>query len=211
MKAIFRSLRLAFGDRDPKTIRVADLGALEGGYGVECARAGYNTLLIEGRQENFDRCLYVADRLALPNLDLVLDDARNLRDHGRFDAVLCLGLLYHMDRPAEFLRTIGAQTNRLLLVQTHYAPEDESTVGPFRLGPLATNEGQRGRWLAEGIDQWSAVGNNQSFWLTRDHLFHSIQDAGFPAVYEQRDFLGHQVEDDYIRRWSRSLFMGVKD
>jgi SAM-dependent methyltransferase len=215
-RAVMRTLRVLFPDAGRVRPRIADLGALEGGYAVEFARAGYDVVAVEGRASNVERCAHVADRLRLPNLGVVHDDARNVERHGPFDAIFCCGLLYHLDAPAAFLRTCGKTTRRALLVDTHYATEPQR--GRWPLSGITVHEGHRGRWFtewaegtpAEEQDAWSAVGNARSFWLERTHLLEAIRQAGFDAVYEQYDRLTHMVEDDWIQRWSRSLFVGVK-
>jgi 2-polyprenyl-3-methyl-5-hydroxy-6-metoxy-1,4-benzoquinol methylase len=79
--------------------RIVDLGCLEGGYAVEFARMGMESLGLEVRQSNFDNCLYVKDRIRLPNLKFIKDNAWNIASYGRFDVIFCCGLLYHLDRP----------------------------------------------------------------------------------------------------------------
>jgi len=217
MEAMLRTLRLCFGDRDPGTVRVVDLGCLEGGHAVEFARAGYRTLGIEGRAANFERCRYVQDRLGLANLEFVFDDVRNVEQYGMFDAAVCAGLLYHLDSPVGFLRTLGRATSRVLVLQTHYAPEEGVEV-PWALSPFTEHEGHRGRWFVEWPegtptdqqDAWASVGNYRSFWLAKPDMLQAMVDAGFGGIYEQYDFLGHQIEDKYISTYSRSLFVGVK-
>ncbi len=120
-KAILRTLDLSFGNRDKSQIRIADLGCLEGGYTAELARQGYNSLGIEVRDDNIKKCQYASKKLNLPNLKFVQDDVRNVAKHGKFDAVVCLGLLYHLDNPVAFLKLIGEQTRRTLVLDTHYA------------------------------------------------------------------------------------------
>src|SRR5512138_3546004 len=77
-RAVMRTLRVLFPDAARARPRIADLGALEGGYAVEFARAGFDVVAIEGRASNVERCAVVADRLRLPNLRVVQDDARNV-------------------------------------------------------------------------------------------------------------------------------------
>src|SRR5918911_1379577 len=84
--------------------RIADLGCLEGGYTVEFARMGMEAVGLEVRHSNFAACEYVQARVDLSNLRFVHDDVWNIRKHGEFDAIFCCGLLYHLDRPVEFLR-----------------------------------------------------------------------------------------------------------
>ena len=35
--------------------------------------------------------------------------------------VFCCGLLYHLDKPKEFLDTLSAVTTKLLILQTHFS------------------------------------------------------------------------------------------
>ena len=211
-------MHLAFAGRDRATVRVADLGCLEGGYSVELARAGYETLGIEGREENFACCTYVGERVGLPNLQFTCDDVRNLEAHGAFDAVLCIGLLYHLDSPNAFLELLGRSTRRLLMLQTHYATD----VAPeaCTLGDWTTHEGRRGRWyleLAEGGDdaelianRWGSIRNRRSFWLDKRELVQAIRDAGFDLAFEQYDFVDDCVTNNVIDRYSRSMFVAVR-
>jgi len=217
-RAILRTMRLAFAGRDHAKVRIADLGCLEGGYSVELARAGYETLGIEGRDENFACCEYVGERVGLSNLRFACDDVRNLEEHGTFDAVLCIGLLYHLDEPSAFLEMLGRRTRRLVMVQTHYATDLVSEGYP--LGEWTTHEDRRGRWYSEIAEdgdagdlmanRWASVRNRGSFWLEKRELVQAIRDAGFDLAYEQYDFVDDCVTDDYVERYSRSMFVGVR-
>jgi SAM-dependent methyltransferase len=203
-------------------LRLADLGCLEGGYAVEFARMGFQVLGLEVRPTNFEACRYVKANTHLPNLDFVLDDAWNLPQYGQFDAIFCCGLLYHLDRPREFLNILAHVTKRSLIVQTHFSTE--VPVGKFNLSDISENEGLRGRWYTEyGSDgefldrenrKFSSWGNHRSFWLTRESLLQAIQDVGFDLVLEQFDSLGDKIADSmttgYYRNEARGTFVGVK-
>lgn len=166
------SLFLPKEKHDYTKIRVADLGCLEGAYAVQFARMGFDTVGIEARQENVDKCNFLKDNLKLHNLSFVTDDVRNMAQYGKFDIVLCYGLLYHLDDPASFLKTIGNSTEKMLLLNTHFAPERDAryslgmfnhfVIGPlqkrikplytsknYRLSSIKTNEGYKGRWFRE--------------------------------------------------------------
>lgn len=205
-QSYLRTLRLFC----PPPARVADLGCLEGGYAVHFARAGYDVLGIEGQKDNFSTCQWVADRVKLPNLRFVLDDVRNIREYGTFDAVLCAGLLYHLDQPVAFLHTLAHVTTKLLIISTNYATEDGRELDVYPLADeLVEHEGKLGRWYEEPPGPWSAVGNKRSFWLERRHLLQAMIEAGFPTVFEQFDWLENVVEDRTIEDRLIACFVGV--
>lgn len=197
----------------PPPARVADLGCLEGGFSVLLARAGYEVLGIEGQPGNFETCEWVAERVELPNLHFALDDVRNLRDHGEFDAVLCAGLLYHLEAPVGFLRTLGEVSRRLLIVSANHATREGGELAKFAPlldAELSTHEGKLGRWFGEEPSPWSSLGNARSFWLEREDLLRSMLESGFATVFELFDWLA----DEDARRWVEErrvgIFVGVK-
>lgn len=171
-KSIEKTVDLFIEDSNRETIRVADLGCLEGGYAAEFARMGFEVLGIEARADNIARCKYVKDHLGYSNLHFVQDDVRNIADYGKFDITLCYGLLYHLNDPASFLKILSNSTSKMLLLNTHFAPErdiryalgflNRYLIAPlqkrtrfleyqqnYRLSPLTENEGYKGRWYRE--------------------------------------------------------------
>jgi SAM-dependent methyltransferase len=103
------------------SVRIADLGCLEGGYSVEFARLGFDVLGLDVRTSNIEACKYVKSKTDLPRLQFVQDNVWNLANHGRFDAVFCCGLLYHLDQPRRFIDLLNAATKKLLILQTHFS------------------------------------------------------------------------------------------
>lgn len=198
-------------------LRIADLGCLEGGFTVRFARLGFAEAVgFEVRPANFANCLYVKDRVDLPNLTFVNDDVWNLENHGAFDAVFCSGVLYHLDRPRAFLELLARAARRVAIIHTHY-----STVAPiaaYNLSELAENEGLPGRWFEEpgsySDNKWAAWGNPRSFWIQKEYLIEAIRNAGFPMVFEQFDQFGAQIAAEMTspapRVPHRGMFVGVK-
>lgn len=195
-QAALRDLKLAFATVPPEMVRIADLGCLEGGYSVAFARARYNVTGFEVRAENLECCEFLRRELDLPNLSFTPGDVRQTLT-GEFEAVFCCGLLYHLDRPVEFLNLLGKITTRLLIVQSHYCDESH---------PLEVNEGRRGHWYEEGGSRWSSWQNPRSFWLTKDELLAAMHEAGFPLVFEQADYRN----DILVPEPDRGMFVGVK-
>lgn len=220
--SIQRLLRAVYPE--PKGKRIVDLGCLEGGYALELAKMGYEAFGIEVRQSNYDNCLAIKDAFNLPNLDFAKDDVWNLDKYGHFDLAYCCGLLYHLDRPREFIRKMAAHAD-VVVINTHFATENNSTV--FNLSDLTTNEALPGRWYSEhnAVDvaeleelKWTSWENNRSFWLTRPAIFEALIDAGFNLVFEQFDqlsgFHGQSLLDNmttgYYATQDRGTFVGIK-
>lgn len=217
-----RVLNLVF-PTNKERYRIADLGCLEGGYAVEFARMGFNTLGVEIRDLNFRCCEYVKRNVDLPNLEFVQDDVWNIAGYGEFDAVFCCGLLYHLDKPRKFLEQLARQTRRLLILQTHFSTEWMRNPR-FHLSQMSANESLKGRWYMEFPEdaspemrqtrRWASFQNNYSFWVTREGLIGLIYDLGFHTVFEQFDSLAPNItgelEENY---WDfmRGTFIGIKD
>lgn len=236
--AAMRVLDTVYGS-DKQGLRIADLGCLEGGYAVEFARRGFESVGLEVRDNNFAACTYVKSKVDLPNLSFVQDDAWNIGNHGTFDAMFCAGLLYHIDDPKRFLRTLSACTTKVLIIHTHFAVETGLTDrardvwakvrrkprdGQFDLGPMTTHEGLRGRWYTEFTDseafqrrdqrRWASWENFRSFWIQREWLLDALNQVGFDLVLEQFDSLSPNIAQEmttgYYANQNRGMFIGIK-
>lgn len=172
-------------------LRVLDLGFLEGMFAIEFARRGAKVVGIEGRDLHMAKARFVKDELALSNLELYLDDARNLSSekHGVFDVILCLGLLYHINVPDvfSFVEKIANCCARLAIIDTHVSvkPKDAIEFDGKTYWGLAYSE----RRANETADQktkkvWSSLDNPTSFWFTRASLYNLLAHAGFTSVHE---------------------------
>lgn len=197
-----------------------DIGCREGGYAIEFARAGYDVVGLEARPSNVERCTLLAADAGLENVRFVCDDARNLLDHGTFDVVFCCGLLYHLDRPVEFLSLLGQVTDRLLVLNTHYSTKLPTPA--FALSDLTESEGRLGRWYLDLVpgtsyesmeaNRGASWGNSHSFWIEKAHLLQTMREVGFDLVLEQFDFLENILDDSrvWIEEQTRSQFLGVR-
>ena len=208
--------------------RILDLGSLEGGLSFELAREGWEVTGIEGRESNYEKAELIRRYFGLDNLRFEMRDVKTLNatSDGRFDAVVCCGLLYHLDEPFAFLRTLREITaeDGLLFVDTHVAPPDLSGERLYagQLSDLVTvMDGGReydGRWFSEPSggsvldQQWSAVSNARSFWPSRRSLIRGVYHAGFPSIielYGMFDIDGEfALRDHFSRLWlaaTRSL------
>lgn len=219
--------------------RLADLGCLEGGYTVEFARMGFQVLGIEIRDSNIAVCTHVKSLTKLPNLEFVQDDAQNISRYGVFDAVFCCGLLYHLDRPKEFLETLSAAvTRKVLVLNTHLSTGERTVIPPgllrklyyklrdrddsicrFSLSGLAENENLPGRWYREfdsedafrnrEASRKASWDNRRSFWIQREYLLQALHDVGFDIVLEQYDNLAPHIAENILHGSYRRDSRGV--
>jgi 2-polyprenyl-3-methyl-5-hydroxy-6-metoxy-1,4-benzoquinol methylase len=167
--------------------RIVDLGCLEGGYAVSFAREGLHTLGIDVRQTNLVNCQYVKQATNLPNLEFVCDDVSNLEKYGKFDAIFCCGILYHLEEPRKFLEQMSRTCERVLIIDTHVAAEKRNRK--LRLSKITQNEGLTGRWYPElpnervrREEKWSSWNNPRSFWPMKRDLVEALRQIGFCMV-----------------------------
>jgi 2-polyprenyl-3-methyl-5-hydroxy-6-metoxy-1,4-benzoquinol methylase len=160
--------------RPAQDLRVLDLACLEGMYWVELARRGATVVAIEGREANLAKAAFAKRVLRLDTIELIQDDVRNLsrEQHGEFDIVLCLGILYHLDSPDvfTFLERVAQVCSGFTIIATHTsvaAVELQTHKGREYWGswtkehaPDSTPE-QRERAVCASLD------NRRSFVLTK--------------------------------------------
>ncbi len=192
---------------DRRNLRLADIGCLEGGYAVEFARMGFQVLGIDVRESNFALCNYVKSKTNLPNLEFVKDNALNIGNYGKFDAVFCCGLLYHLDRPRHFIEILSAATAKLAILQTHFSTDSgrlrsrlprairralangnpfSKKADKFYLSPLCENEGLFGRWFTEFADEKSFKNRESAKWASWDNR---------QSFWIQREYLLQAIRD----------------
>jgi hypothetical protein len=165
----------------PEGLHILDLGAYEGAHSVALARLGAEVVAVEGREEHVRRARASKEQWNLDNLTIVHGDARRLiREQGRFDVVLCLGLLYHLDTDdlGPFVEAIGDTGCALAIVETQISLSSPHSFS-YR------GHEYRGRRYDEEIEEPGAsLDNRVSFWLTRPSLVNLLSRAGFSSIAE---------------------------
>ncbi len=115
--------------------------------------------------------------------------ALDLDVHGRFDVVLCLGLLFHFDTADlfPFVEKVAAVTERVAIFDTHIATGETKRADYHG----DTYYGWRHREHAPGSatearlhNPWASLDNEESFWLTKPSLLNLLARVGFTSVYE---------------------------
>lgn len=172
-------------------LRVLDLACAEGLYALEFARHGAEVVGVEGRWAVLAKAEFARRALALDTVRFEQGDVREVTvdTHGRFDVVLCSGILYHLDQPAafDFLRNIRAMTTGVCLIDTRIAltSEAEARYGgrsyrgsTYREHAPGTSAEDKAKDLGASLD------NDESFWFTRHDLANLLADLGFTSVLE---------------------------
>jgi 2-polyprenyl-3-methyl-5-hydroxy-6-metoxy-1,4-benzoquinol methylase len=172
-------------------LRVLDLACLEGHFGIEFALHGSTVVGLEGREANLEKARFVKRVLCLDNLELVLDDVRNLNEdrHGFFDVVLCLGILYHLDAPdvMNFVEKISTICKRVAIIDTHISPSDEASYSwnqKLYWGRYAKEHDTKATSAEKLASAWYSLDNTESFQFTRASLCNLLRHVGFTSVYE---------------------------
>jgi hypothetical protein len=171
--------------------RVLDLACLEGHYGIEFALHGAEVVGIEGRAASVAKCEFAKRALALERIEFFQDDVRGLsvEKYGRFDIVLCSGLLYHL--PAQdawrLIQSMHDSCSRLVIVDTFIALSSQLTTridGRDYHGhvygehdPAESAEDKRKKL-------WASLDNDSSFWFTEPSLMNLLSRAGFSSLFD---------------------------
>ncbi len=154
--------------------RVLEPGSLEGAMTVELAKRAQEVVGLEGRPENVERAqflrgLFGTDNVAFYVTDLEKDD---LSSYGKFDAVFCCGLLYHLHNPRSFVERAAAVAPNLYL-DTQYARPDWELVERDGLWGWIRTEDPR--------DPQSGL-SATAFWPTLDELYRLLSESGYTTV-----------------------------
>ncbi len=140
-----------------------DVGAGVGYFASFLRDLGFRVLAADGREEN------VAEgRRRHPDIEFISHnvEAASFAEIGRFDLVLCVGLLYHLENPFQAIRNLHALTERVLIVESMCSP------GEFPSMEL----------LDEGQVEDQGL-NFVAFYPTESCLVKMLYKAGFPSVY----------------------------
>jgi len=174
-------------------LRVLDLACGEGGFSIELGLHGASVLGIEGRTGNIEKARFAAEVLGLDRVTFQQGDVREWTEEsiGRFDVVLCLGILYHLEA-----------TDAVNLIERCYGICEDVLVIRSAIG-LTPNVGvsvngrnYRGRRYGENVrEQFASLDNPISFFPTRASLLNLLADTGFTSVYEVRNPVVPELDD----------------
>ena len=166
--------------------RVLDLACLEGHYAIEFAVQGSTALGTEGRAASVAKCNFVRDQYGFDRLSFVQHDVRDVtvESFGRFDIVICSGLLYHLEaKPVvDLLHRLHDVCSGILLLDTFVSLYGRTAldVGGTQLRGHHYHEHNPGTDKSRLL--WASLDNDSSFWLTEPSLVNVLTDAGFTSV-----------------------------
>lgn len=200
-REIMRIVRERLGS-DFSGRRIVDIGCLEGYFSIECALQGAEVLGIDGKLLNVRKCEFVRSVLGVERATFALGDAMKVtrESSGRFDAVLALGLLYHLENPYTFLANVAGICDGFAVIDTHVALDDQpesiksgwrpdlSEMRMFTFGGRSY-EGRLYREFPPGtardvkdLSPTTSLENELSVWLTEESLIQMLHDVGFSGT-----------------------------
>jgi SAM-dependent methyltransferase len=172
-------------------LRILDLGSLEGQFSLEFASKGAQVVAIEGREANNAKARAAAASRGVANVEFVTDDVRNLlrERRGRFDVVLCSGILYHLpgEDGCRLVETISDLCTHLTIIDSHVGLLDLETVlwkGKRYHGVVYREHSNTDTPAMKMASAWASLDNETSFWMTRPSLLNLLRDVGFTTVLE---------------------------
>jgi SAM-dependent methyltransferase len=189
--------------------RILDLACLEGLFAIEFARLGAETVGIEIRDTHLAKANFARDVIGLPNCRFVQGDVRKIPNElGKFNVVICAGILYHLDFPdcVVFLRDIARRSTDLVIIDSHFA-YDHIDTSVFALSEMRSYQFDghkfRGRNFREHAAQetavekagrpWASIDNDNAVWLDERDVVSIMRESGFilgtrrfPSEYYQQ-------------------------
>ena len=191
--------------------RILDLAPGEGASTVECALQGAQVTVVEAREENLERIQAVLDCYGVTDqVTLTIGDVRSISEdvQGRFDIVLCCGILYHLDAKGvhEVVNRSYKMADDLIFIDTHIslAPNAKVILDDDSYEGWYCREHVRGATkTAKEAAIYSSIDNETSFWFSRVSLINMLMRAGYQCVVEV-------LNTPMPRRPDRCSFVGVK-
>jgi SAM-dependent methyltransferase len=170
-------------------LRAIDLGAGGGELSVELALRGATVVAVEGREQNARAIEALRDRHGVDPARLRVEVADvcalDWAALGRFDLIVCSGLLYHLELGDQVAlsRAMRAACDRLCFVDTEVAWGPVEQRGAYAGHSFREHEPGAGA-TERAAARLASLDNDESFWLTRASLHALLHDAGFSSSWE---------------------------
>jgi Methyltransferase domain len=151
-----------------------DAGAGVGFFSQTLLDCGLNVCGFDGRSENVAEARRRFPHIPFEQADL---QDRSVLELGKFDLVLCFGLLYHLENPLLAIRNLRALTGKCLLLESMCVPDDKPSM-LLREEPRETDQSL----------------TDVAYYPSEDSLIKMLYSAGFGFVYRLAPLPNH---DDF--------------
>ncbi len=170
--------------RQPR--RILELGSLEGAHTTQlAARSGVEEVIaIEGRAANIAKAELVRRIFHAENAKFIQANLEetDLTQFGKFDAVFCVGLLYHLPEPWKLIEQLPRLAPQLF-VWTHYADDQSANE---------TRGAYRGQLHHEGGPEEPLSGMSPTaFWPTLGSLSLMLTASGYSTIHILKNDVTH--------------------
>jgi len=175
-----------FFDGFPNVKTILELGSLEGGHSFALARNSSveKVVAVEARDKNIEKAKFVQGLLNDKKVEFIEADLEKMdfARLGKFDAVFCSGLLYHLLEPWKLIEQCR-KISPNIFIWTQYACENEAKK---------FSGGFRGKWYREKgwRDPLSGV-SKYSFWLSLGSLINLLTTNDYKSVQIIENDLTH--------------------
>lgn len=120
---------------------ILDIGCSDGFFSLECIkRKALRVVSIDEDPRRIQNLNFVAERLGVKTVEARVQSIYELDPKERFDCVLMLGVLYHLDHPLLGLQRVSKITSRLIL-ETTVLEGEEASVLHWRKSPACREIG----------------------------------------------------------------------
>jgi len=149
-----------------------DAGCGVGYFSKTLVECGLNACGFDGREENVAEARHRFPQIPFEQGDI---EERAILQLGRFDFVLCFGLLYHLENPLQAMRNLRGLTGKCLLLESMCVPEERPAM-------LLRNEPRQ--------DDQSLT--SMALYPSESSLVKMLYRVGFGMVYRVRPLPDHE-------------------
>ena len=105
--------------------RAVDAGCGVGFFSQTLEKCGLSVCGFDGREENIAEARKRFSHLPFETANI---EDRSILELGRFDFVLCCGLIYHLENPLLAMRNLRALTEKCLLIESMCLPDEKPSM-----------------------------------------------------------------------------------
>lgn len=107
---------------DTKNYKVLELGPLEGGHSYMLSPRVDRVVSVEANRNAFLKCLIVKNLFDLHNVEFLYGDFTKMSPHEKFDLIVAVGVLYHMEDPIKLIELLSQKSDRIFFWTHYYEP-----------------------------------------------------------------------------------------